>query len=99
MNSTGYSQHDGPAKLRSRTAQVCWALESDWQEYSLSRQLPNKQRKVFVHIEIEGLRCHESYPQGARSVAWELLSRDGVSIRALQSFQAGAPIRKSLGKV
>ena len=49
INITGFSQQSRPVKLRSRTARVCWAHESDWQELSLSRQPLNKQCKVFLH--------------------------------------------------
>ena len=103
INITGYSQHDRPAKLRSRTARVCWAHESDWQELSLSRQPPNKLCKVFLHILREvfkrvevpweisprrALRClGASFPVQSLCMR-PLASCDGVSIRTLQSFQA-----------
>ena len=114
INIIGFSQQSRPVKLRSRTARVCWAQDSGWQELSLSRHPLNKQCKVFLHILREifkrvevpweispnrTLRClGANFPVQSLCMR-PVASCDSVSIRALQSFQTGAPFRKALGRV
>ena len=107
INICGWDNNTRPPALRSRSAQACWAHETDWDRLALMRQPLNVQRRTFLFILRELFR----YMQ----VPWEITLKrslhhlghafpvqtlpyrphatcDGNSMQRLQGLQQGGTL-------